>query len=150
MSHPDDTFPHAGPRVSVEDPAAGDPAPLAAGSGISTGVVAVAGVLALALGWSLLALRSPTTTYHLAPLLITVAPIWIIGRRGETRGKRTVRYVILGAVIATFTTVALSVSGSMQGPTLTGSHAAAGEAMIVTGLGAALVSTGAWSRKPTR
>ena len=146
MNHPDHTFPHAGPRVSVEDPAAGDPAPLAAGSGISTGVVAVAGALALAIGWTLLALHGPTTTYHVAPVVVTVTPIWIIRRRSVPRANHAVRYVVLGAAIAAITTVTLSASGNLRGPTLTGSHTATTEAILAIAVGVALALTGAWSR----
>ena len=149
MSHPDDTFPHASPRASVEDPAAGTPAQLAAGSGISTGVAAVGIALAIALGWTLLALRSPTTTYHLAPVLVTIAPIWIIRRQGNARGKHAIQYIVIGAAIAALTTVVLSASGNLRGPTLTGSRGAAAEAMLATGLGATLALTVVRSRNPT-
>ena len=106
----------------------------------------MAGVLALALGWSLLALRSPTTTYHVAPAVVTVTPIWIIRRRSVPRVNHAIRYVVLGAAIAAITTVTLSASGNLQGPTLTGSHAATTEAILAIAVGVALALTGALFR----
>ena len=94
----------------------------------------------------MLALRSPTTTYHIAPVVVTVTPIWIIGRRSVPRANHAIRYVVLGAAIATVTTVMLSASGNLRGPTLTGSQDATTEAILAIAVGVALAMTGAWHR----
>ncbi len=74
--------------------------------------------LAAAVAWAGLAARTPTSTYHFAPIVIAAA--WVLfdgySKAGTTQHK-AVNFAIAGLVIAVATTLILEVKGDLQGPT---------------------------------
>lgn len=100
----------------------------------------VAGVLPLLLAgvWAALALANPTTTYHLAPAVVTVA--WPLGAR--TRAGRATRpreaLVPVGAALALVAAALLLLlaSGALEGPSLVPGTDALGESVLLALAGA--------------
>lgn len=115
----------------------------------------------VALLWVLLAWWQPTTNWHLAPVLLAAAWPWVTGQdlRGGDRSALS-RLLVSGAggfAVAAVTTLALSRSGLLGGPTVLGFAdpaveglvlgAAAALLVVLLGLGRALrtpVSRSAW------
>ena len=93
---------------------------------VSASAPALAG-LALAGIWVALATWQPTTTWHLAPLLVVWAPPWVAVHRAQSRCG----WVVTGAVLALFTTGMLHAADLLRGPTLVGPDATI-EALIAT------------------
>ncbi len=98
----------------------------------------LAGV-AVALVWVVLAWMRPTTTWHLAPLLVVLAPLWA-AEQVELPRRPTARlaWVAAGTVLALVATVALQIAGMLAGPVLFGSVAWVEATFIVSagGIGA--------------
>ncbi|MGH3437991.1 MAG: hypothetical protein ACRDRN_16190 [Sciscionella sp.] len=96
--------------------------------------------LVLAAVWLLLALKDPSTTYHLAPLLVAVA--WPLTRRWRTRSALPARSALGaatgGAAVALGTTALLASQHALTGPTLSGSGDALIETLIAIVVGAAI------------
>ncbi|GAW49219.1 MULTISPECIES: glutaredoxin domain-containing protein [unclassified Nocardioides] len=91
--------------------------------------------LAAGVGWLILALTHPTTTYHLAPLLTAVAWPLTVARRPASRGSRDgLRAVTGGALLAGLVLGVLALAGALDGPALIGSTAAR-ESLIVIAVG---------------
>jgi hypothetical protein len=67
----------------------------------------------LALLWSVLAVLRPTTTFHLAPLLVAV---WLAP--SSRKGLSRLRMSMAGLLVAVATTGALSLMGLLEGPIL--------------------------------
>lgn len=86
--------------------------------------------LALAGIWIVLAAWDPTTTWHLAPLLVVLAPSWTAANRGQ-HGSR---WGVLGVTLAVATTGALHTLDLLRGPALIGPDATI-EALIVAAAG---------------
>lgn len=101
--------------------------------------------LVVSVGWLLLAVSHPTTTYHFAPLIIVIAPVMFMRISVEYRLRW--RYVLAstgtGAAIALATTTVLVAWGALRGPSIAdhlgGDSGAIGEAFITIGLGVAIV-----------
>lgn len=86
--------------------------------------------LGLAGIWIGLGTWQPTTTWHLAPLLVVWAPPWTAANRGRPhRG-----WVAVGVALAVATTGALHTLGLLRGPALIGPDATI-EALIVAATG---------------
>ena len=69
--------------------------------------------------WALLAARTPTTTYHVVPLLVASAWPAIDGSVGAgLTQRRSVNAALGGFVLAVATAVILGVKGDLDGPTL--------------------------------
>ncbi len=83
----------------------------------------VAGAV-VALVWGVLAWVRPTTTWHLAPLLVVLAPLWA-AEHLELPRRPTARltWVAAGTVLALAATAALQLAGMLAGPVLFGSVA---------------------------
>lgn len=100
----------------------------------------VAAVLAVAVLWVVLAVRTPTTTYHLAPLLMAAAgPVTrrrLTGRPVPSRAALAVAGTGLAITVAT--TVVLAWLGLLAGPDLTGGTAPVVETMLLAVSGAAV------------
>ncbi len=100
--------------------------------------------LVVAVAWVVLVAWRPTTTWHLAPLLVAAAWPWVVGqdlRAGDPTARRRVLVAGaggLGAGIAL--TAMLALAGRLQGPTWTGAGTPVGEAVVLTGTGA-LIAT---------
>lgn len=77
------------------------------------------------MGWLILALTHPTTTYHFAPLLTAVAWPIAFGRRTESlrRSRDGLLAVIASALVAGAILAGLGLSGALAGPALIGSSA---------------------------
>lgn len=99
--------------------------------------------VAVALVWLLLAVWRPTTTWHLAPVLLAVAWPWVAGQ-DLRRGDRTAAAGLLGAGVAGFAATALTAFaldglGLLRGPTL-GWFADPVTEALVLGAGAMLLA----------
>jgi glutaredoxin-like protein len=100
----------------------------------------VTAALVVALLWGLLVVRTPTTTYHFAPLLVAVAaPMtgrWLTP--GSVRSRTALVWTLLGLVVALVAMAVLAWQGLLAGPDITGGHAALAETVLLAVLGAAL------------
>lgn len=96
---------------------------------------ALGGVLAVV--WLVAAAIRPTSTYHLAPILITLAVPYLSA--GSLRnGSVWNASVAVAAVLSLTTTTILTIAGWLEGPSLLPFGGAATEAVVFTS-GAALV-----------
>ena len=69
--------------------------------------------------WALLAARTPTTTYHVVPLIVASAWPAIDGSIGAgLTQRRSVKVALGGFVLAVVTAIILGVKGDLDGPTL--------------------------------
>lgn len=102
--------------------------------------------LGLALIWVLLAVRTPTTTYHLAPLLVAAAAA--VTRRWLTRTpvppRPATALAVTGLAITWTVTAVLTWQGLLAGPDITGRAAPVVEAVLLAGVGAVLGWWIAW------
>ena len=101
--------------------------------------------IVVAVVWSVLVAWRPTTTWHLAPLILSAAWPWVVGQ-DVSPGDPTARRRILlagggglGAALAL--TGVLSATGRLDGPTWTGSGAPVVEALLLSLTGAAIATT---------
>jgi glutaredoxin len=96
--------------------------------------------LGCALLWVLLALRTPTTTYHLAPLLMAAAAP--VTRRWLTRtpvpSRRATTLAATGLVLTWVTTAVLAWRGMLVGPDITGGGRPVPESVLLAVVGAAV------------
>lgn len=99
---------------------------------VSRGLLYGAG---LGMLWVVLAQASSTTTFHLAPLLVAGAPPVIDASEGADGASRLVLLAVLGAVLALIFTGALSVLGSLVGPSLLPTGGAALESVVFAATG---------------
>ena len=103
-------------------------------------VAAGRGSAIFALLWGLLAVRMPTTTYHLAPLLVAGATP-MTGRRlfgVPVRSRVALVWARLGLLVALAATEVLAYRGLLAGPDFTGGDATLAESVLLVVLGAAL------------
>lgn len=106
---------------------------------VRTAVPALAG-LALAGIWGALAVWQPTTSWHLAPLLVGLTPPWTAAHRDEPhRG-----WVVIGGAMALPTAGMLHALDLLRGPALVGPDATS-VALMVTAVG---VLAGLVARQP--
>lgn len=89
----------------------------------------------LAAVWTIAALAQPTSTYHLAPILIAGA-VPVLGRRTGAPMSRLVLAAAAGGMIAASGTVLLAGFDLLQGPTLLPYGGALAEALTFTAAGA--------------
>lgn len=80
--------------------------------------------------WVVVAIARPTTTFHLAPLIVAIWPSFTSG------GRRKVFYSTTGFLVAALSTLALSATGILQGPTLLPWGGPAVESVLAAGAGA--------------
>lgn len=88
------------------------------------------GAILFALIWVAIVLVRPTTTFHLAPLIVAM---WPGVTDSESRGAATLSAI--GFVIAAGTTLALSAAGLLQGPTLLPWGGPAVESLVAAAIG---------------
>ncbi|MGX7828901.1 glutaredoxin domain-containing protein [Actinokineospora sp. 24-640] len=98
----------------------------------------VAAALLIAALWAALAVVTPTTTYHLAPLLVvSAAPVTHRLLTGiPVPPRRTAVLAALGMVIASATTAVLAALGLLAGTDLRGGDEPVPETVILIALGA--------------
>lgn len=98
--------------------------------------------IAVGLLWVALVVWRPTTTWHLAPMLMAGSWPWLLAQARPTResgGRARVLIAgIAGYGAAGLTTLALSHGGLLRGPTLPGFTSAPAEALILAGAAAVL------------
>ncbi|MGK2930580.1 MAG: hypothetical protein ACSLFO_13505 [Acidimicrobiales bacterium] len=91
--------------------------------------------------WTALALRAPTTTYHLVPGLVAASwPVTARVLRGPHRLPAAIRAALGGVVVAVVTTAELAGLDSLDGPALIGGSGA-GESVLVA------LAGGAWGAR---
>ena len=117
----------------------------AEGSGVrSSGSAGLVWTLVVAVVWILLAAWRPTTTWHLAPLLIAAAWPWVVGQDLSASDPTARRGVLIagagGLAAGSALTATLALAGRLEGPTWTGAGTPVVEAFLLAGAGA-LVAT---------
>ncbi|MGB5168987.1 MAG: hypothetical protein WBN35_13000 [Acidimicrobiia bacterium] len=105
--------------------------------------------VALAGLWVGVALIRPTSTFHLAPLLIAAAAPVLFTLDGDNRAEwaTVLRLAAGGIALALAATFAVSVLGAMQGPPFEGFSGPLVEAVVLTAVGAAAGIGFAWWRQ---
>lgn len=74
--------------------------------------------LAAAVAWAVLASRTPTNTYHFAPMVVAAASAVVDGSMGAgLTQRRTVNAALGGVIIALATAAILAAKGDLDGPT---------------------------------
>ena len=110
-------------------------------SSVSAGLV---WTLAVAVVWILLVAWRPTTTWHLAPLLMAAAWPWVVGQDLSASDPTARRRVLIAGAAGLATGSALiailALAGRLDGPTWTGGGTPVVEAFLLAGAGA-LVAT---------
>ncbi len=95
--------------------------------------------------WSVLVAWRPTTTWHLAPLILAAAWPWVVGQDTSSLDPSARRRIMLaggaGLSAALALTGVLSASGRLDGPTWTGSGTPVIEALLLSVGGAAIATT---------
>ncbi|MEA1903711.1 MAG: hypothetical protein U9N56_09320 [Actinomycetota bacterium] len=91
--------------------------------------------LGLAFLWAALAFIFSTTTYHLAPVIVAAAPAIVDASERRGSPARHALAAALGVVMALIVTGVLSVSGSLDGPSLLPSGGAALESVVFSAAG---------------
>jgi uncharacterized protein (DUF427 family)/glutaredoxin len=104
----------------------------------------------LALAWVLLAVWQPTTTWHLAPVLLGGAWPWVTGQdlRPGARSAlgRLLLSVAAGLAATAVVTIGLDRVELLRGPTVLGFDTAAAEAIVLGGAAAVLAALAALPR----
>ena len=68
--------------------------------------------------WAVLAIRTPTNTFHFAPLVVAVVwPLVLRADRGMPGRRRSAVVVLTGPALAVLVGVVLSATGNLEGPT---------------------------------
>ena len=93
--------------------------------------------------WLGLALRAPTTTYHLVPAVVAASwPLTARRLRGQLSLPAASRAAIGGLVVAAATTIELAGLDALRGPALVGGSATAESALVA-------VAGAAWAVRAT-
>ncbi len=73
--------------------------------------------LAAAVAWAVLASRTPTSTYHFAPMVVAAAWVLVDGFRGAgVTQRRAVNLALVGLVLSVAVTIVLEAKGDLAGP----------------------------------
>ena len=90
-------------------------------------------VAGFAVLWVVLAALRPSTTFHLAPLILPLLPVGLVMSGATLPDRRRSTQATLAAVaVALLVTAALSGTGRLGGPSLLPSGGAATEAVVFT------------------
>lgn len=118
---------------------------------------AVAGLLwtaVVAVAWVSLTAWRPSTTWHLAPLLLAAAWPWVVGQdqspADPSARRRVVTAAGAGLAVAVLATGALAATGHLEGPTWTGSGSPVVEALLLAGAGSLLAVVAGLARTVRR
>jgi glutaredoxin len=102
-----------------------------------SGLAGISLTIVVALLWVALTLWRPSTTWHLAPVLVAGAWPWLLWQARPSSGSRGVVPIVaaaaLGFVAAGLTTAALAGADLLRGPTLPGFTSVATEALVLAG-----------------
>lgn len=90
----------------------------------------LAGTAGFAVIWVIAAAISPTTTFHLAPVIVSAWPAVAVRRRADGPAAS-----LTGLVVAVAVTLGLSLAGLLRGPSLLTSVGPAAESAIGAALG---------------
>lgn len=114
----------------------------AAGRAPSTGLI---WTTVVAVVWFVLVAWRPTTTWHLAPLILAAAWPWVVGQEASSGEASARRRILLagggGLGVAGALTAVLASTGRLDGPTWTGSGNTVAEALLLSVGGAAVATT---------
>lgn len=91
------------------------------------------GTLLFVLLWVALAVARPSTTFHLAPLIVAGWPAI-----GEREPKLAAATAVVGFMVAGAAALVLSITGMLQGPSLLPWGGPALESMVAAGVGASV------------
>jgi hypothetical protein len=99
--------------------------------------VGVLAPVAAALVWAVLAVRTPTSTFHFAPLVVAVVwPVFgRIGDGGPPAGRESLVVGASGGVIAVIAGLGLQAAGKLEGPTFWSESGAIVEVLIFAAVG---------------
>ena len=101
--------------------------------------------LVVAVAWSVLVAWRPTTTWHLAPLILAAVWPWVVGQDSSSGDPAARRRILLagggGLGVALGLTGVLAASGRLDGPTWTGSGNPLTEALLLSVGGATIATT---------
>lgn len=101
--------------------------------------------MVVAVAWSVLVAWRPTTTWHLAPLILAATWPWVVGQDTSPGDPSARRRILLaggaGLSVALALTGMLAASGRLDGPTWTGSGNPVTEALLLSVGGAAIATT---------
>lgn len=97
----------------------------------------------LAAVWAVAALAQPTSTYHLAPILIAGA-VPVLGPRQKAPASRLLLAGVAGGLIAATASVALAALDLLRGPTLLPYGGAFAEALTFTVAGMVVGTIVGW------
>ncbi len=118
------------------------PAPAASRSSRSAMRTPVLWTLVAGLVWVVLAVWRPTTTWHLAPMLLAAAAPWVIAqdlRAGDRRAlPRLATAAVAGLIVSALITWVLATTGLLRGPTPPGFPDPRTESLLLAGAGAVL------------
>ena len=91
--------------------------------------------LTVAVVWSLLVVWRPTTTWHLAPLILAATWPWVVGQDATARDPSARRRIVLaaggGLGVAWTLTAVMTLAGRLSGPTWTGSGSPVVESLLL-------------------
>ena len=136
--------------IEAADPDYGPQSAPAAGraGGTGTGRFLGAGLIwtiVVSVVWSVLVAWRPTTTWHLAPLILAAAWPWVVGQDTSPRDPSARRRILLagggGLAAALALAGTFSATGRLDGPTWTGSGTPVVEALLLSVTGAAVATT---------
>ena len=98
--------------------------------------------LVVAVMWSLLVAWRPTTTWHIAPLILAATWPWVVGQDATARDPSARRRIVLaaggGLGVAWALTAVMAWAGRLSGPTWTGSGSPVVESLLLAVCGAVL------------
>ena len=121
--------------------------PVGRAGATSTRMVPSAGVIwtiVVAVLWSVLVWWRPTTTWHLAPLILAAVWPWVAGQDIPSRDPTARRRILLagggGLSAALALTGVLSSAGRLEGPTWNGSGTPVVEALLLAAGGASIAT----------
>lgn len=127
--------------------------PAAAGTRrLPVGAVAAVWAVGLAVIWVLLSVWQPTTTWHLAPVLLAGAWPWMTGRDLRSGARSgAVGLVLAGAggfAVSALATAGLDRADLLRGPTVLGFPSATVESVVLAGTTVVLVVAVTLLKKP--
>ena len=127
------------------------------GTGATTHRTGPIGTLVVAVVWSVLVAWRPTTTWHLAPLILAATWPWMVGQdatAGDSSARRRILLAAGGGLgVAWALTAVMTLTGRLSGPTWTGSGSPVVEALLLA-FGGSVLATAVGllraARRPTK
>jgi len=89
--------------------------------------------------WAVLAIRTPTSTFHFAPIVGGVAGPWIVRSTvGPRSSSQATIFALTSAVIVAAVGLGLHVADRLRGPTFWSESGAIGEVILFAAIGAVI------------